>query len=52
MPRSVQKCYFHILGLKDRLLGKDRDSALFFQFIIIQKGISMIHAPDLTDHTA
>ena len=50
MPRSIQKCYFHILGLKDRLLGKDRDPTLFFQFIIIQKGISVIHASDLTDH--
>ena len=52
MSRCIQKCHFHILCLKDRLLGKDRDPTFLFQFIIIQKGVSMIHTSDLPDHTA
>ena len=49
MARCVQKRHFPFSQLQSCLLGKDRDPSGTLQFIVVQKGIAVIHPADLTD---
>ena len=51
MAGGVQQGDSGVARRKQRLLGKDGDAARFFQAIGIQKGVSVIHPPQLTDST-
>ena len=50
MSRRVQERHIHIIPCKPRLLGKNRDSALFLQFICVQERIALVHPPQMADH--
>ena len=49
MSRCIQQGNACILPVKDCLLGINRDTAILFLCIIIQKGISMVHPSQLTN---
>ena len=52
MSRCIQKRYSHISDPKHRLLGKDCDAPLLFQFVIIEKGILFIDSAYIVHNTA
>ena len=49
MAGGIQQSNGSIARRKQRLLGKDSDAACFFQAVGIQKGVSVIHPPQLPD---
>ena len=51
MAGGIQQSNGSIARRKQRLLGKDGDAARFFQAVGVQKGVSVIHPPQLADGT-
>ena len=52
MSRRIQKGDLHTRGTQNRLFGKNSDASFFFQFVCVQKGVSVIHAPQFPDLAA
>ena len=51
MAGGVQQGDGGIARRKQRLFGKDGDAARFFQAVGVQKGVSVVHPPQLADST-
>ena len=49
MAGGVQQGDAGVARRKQRLFGKDGDTACFFQAVGIQKGVTVIHPPQLAD---
>ena len=49
VPRRIQQRYLHLAQRQHRLLGEDGDAPLPLQLEGVQKGVLMVHPPQLPD---